>query len=278
MERTTTDLPSAIDRRAEIFRRLHGRPVALFLDYDGTLTPIVEDPKMAVLSPAMRATVARAARCCTVAVVSGRDLRDVQAMVGVEAIVYAGSHGFEIAGPSHGAGDRALRHEQGAAFLPELDVVEQGLRERLAAVKGARVERKRFAIAVHYRQVEPAEAGEVRRIVAEVVGQHPKLHSAAGKKVYDLQPAIDWHKGKAVLWLLAALGLDRPEVAPIYIGDDTTDETAFRALADRGVGIIVRDGERTTSAQYALDGVAQVRDFLEALIAEREAGEGAAGG
>lgn len=271
MERTTTDLPSALDRRAEIFLRLHGRPVALFLDYDGTLTPIVEDPKMAVLSPAMRATVARAACCCTVAVVSGRDLRDVQAKVGAEAIVYAGSHGFEIAG-------RDLRHEQGAAFLPALDAVEQDLRARLAAVKGARVERKRFAIAVHYRQAEPAEAGEVRRIVAEVVGRHPKLHSAAGKKVYDLQPAIDWHKGKAVLWLLAALGLDRPEVAPIYIGDDTTDETAFRALADRGVGIIVRDGERTTSAQYALDGVAQVRDFLEALIAEREAGEGAAGG
>ncbi len=259
-------LPSALHRRAEIFQRLRGRTIALFLDYDGTLTPIVENPDRAVLSPDMREAIARVADHYRVAVVSGRDLRTVRELVGLRNIVYAGSHGFEIAGPE----GQALQYEQGVEFLPELDETEQVLQARLAAVKGARVERKRFSVAVHYRQVDPGEVGEVRKIVGEAVAAHSKLRSAAGKKVYDLQPAIDWHKGKAVLWLLSALGLDGPDVAPLYIGDDMTDENAFHALEGRGIGIIVRDEERTTAAQYALDGIEEVRVFLNALVAEHE--------
>lgn len=264
-EQRTNALPSALDCSGEILQRIHGRTVALFLDYDGTLTPIVENPDRAVLSQAMREAVARAAVHCRVAVVSGRDLRTVRELVGLRDIVYAGSHGFEIAGPE----GQALQYEQGAEFLPELDETEIMLRARLRAVKGARVERKRFSVAVHYRQVDPGEVGEVRKIVGEIVATHPKLRSAAGKKVYDLQPAIDWHKGKAVLWLLSALGLDGKDVVPLYIGDDMTDENAFHALEGRGIGLIVREEERTTKAQYALDSIEEVRGFLDLLVASR---------
>ena len=60
-----------------------------------------------------------------------------------------------------------------------------------------------------------------------------------GKMVYELQPKLDWDKGRAVLYLIDALGLDGDDVVPLYLGDDITDEDAFRALAGRGIGIFV---------------------------------------
>jgi trehalose 6-phosphate phosphatase len=99
-----------------------------------------------------------------------------------------------------------------------------------------------------------------------VLARHPNLRQGYGKKVFELQPRLDWHKGKAVLWLLQALELDGPEVLPLYIGDDLTDEDAFRTLADRGVGIVVEDGSRPTAASYVLKHPEEVRSFLRHLI------------
>ena len=77
---------------------------------------------------------------------------------------------------------------------------------------------------------------------------------------------MDWHKGQAVIWLLQRLDLDRPDVLPIYLGDDLTDEDAFRALRERGVGIVVRDEPRPTAARYALENPAEVGSFLRQLM------------
>ncbi|MBU3979875.1 MAG: trehalose-phosphatase [Proteobacteria bacterium] len=260
-------LPSALEAMDEIRQLMAGKPIFVFLDYDGTLTPIVERPELAVLSDDARETVSALAAYCQVAVISGRDLQDVQNLVGIDNIFYAGSHGFDIAGPR----GQHIKSQQGLDFLPVLSIAEQALRNRLHAIAGVLVERKKFSIAVHYRRVAEQEAEAVETAVDQVLADHNRLRKGHGKKVYELQPKIDWHKGKALLWLLEHLGLRQPDVLPLYIGDDTTDEDAFNVLIDWGVGILVRHAGATdnlplTAARYVLEDPGEVMDFLRSLI------------
>jgi trehalose 6-phosphate phosphatase len=258
----TMALPSALERADDLTNCMQNKRIVIFLDYDGTLTPIVDRPDHALLSADMRQTISDLTRYCPVAIISGRDRADVQRLMQLDDIFYAGSHGFEIVGP-HGM---HIAHEQGTDFLPILDRAERELGQELARVEGAFVERKKFSIAVHVRGVAQDDEGAVEAIVNDVLARHPGLRQGYGKKVFELQPRLDWHKGKAVLWLLQALELDGPEVLPLYIGDDLTDEDAFRTLADRGVGIVVEEGSRPTAASYVLKHPQEVRSFLRHLI------------
>ena len=250
-------IPSALEHVQEIARS--GDRLAVFLDYDGTLTPIVSHPEDAWLSDSMRQTLRSLAARLPVAILSGRDLDDVRGRVHVDGIVYAGSHGFDIAGAG------GLRRELGAAYLPVLDAAETELREALDEIPGAQLERKHFSVAAHYRNVNEDDAFRVALAVDAVAGRHRELRRIDGKKVYELLPDIDWNKGKAVLWLLEALGLERENVRPIYIGDDNTDEDAFRALKERGVGILVSERSQPTAASYSLRDPPEVERFLHAL-------------
>jgi trehalose-phosphatase len=254
-------LPSALQAMEEIKKEMGPKEAAVFLDYDGTLTPIVDSPDQAVLSDQMRDRVIKLAEVCTVAVISGRDLKDVQSMVGIDNIFYAGSHGFDIAGPK----GKEAELQQGKEFLPALDEAEEKLKENLDRIQGALLERKKFSIAVHFRKVKEEEADRVEEVVDEVLGQLPRLRKSYGKKVYELQPKIDWHKGKALLWVLDELNLNRPDVLPFYIGDDTTDEDAFKVIKDRGIGIVVMEKPRPTQARYSLKNPEEVGEFLKAL-------------
>jgi trehalose 6-phosphate phosphatase len=89
--------------------------------------------------------------------------------------------------------------------------------------------------------------------------------------VYEIQPKLEWDKGKAVLYLLKALGLEGDDIAPVYLGDDITDEDAFRALSGKGIGIFVgraddpEIGGRGTSAAFVLDSIEEVERFLDTL-------------
>src|SRR5262245_33647186 len=252
-------IPSALEHVQEIAGR--GDQVAIFLDYDGTLTPIVSHPEKALLSDSMRQTLQALAMRTSVAILSGRDLNDIRRRVGIDTIIYGGSHGFDVAGPC------GLRNEVATEFLPELDKVEKELGKELAGIHGSLLERKRFSIAAHYRNVKASEVPEVERAVSGVAGQSPKLRRIDGKKVYELVPNIDWDKGKAVLWLLEQLGLERANARPIYIGDDRTDEDAFRALYQRGVSILVSEEPRSTAASYSLRDPQEVERFLRELVA-----------
>ena len=237
------------------------RALAVFLDYDGTLTPIVSHPENAWLSDSMRQTLRELAERAPVAILSGRDLGDVRRRVGVDAIIYAGSHGFDIAGP------RGLQRQMATEFLPDLDMTEKELRDVLDGIPGALVERKRFSIAAHYRNVNENYVAEVKRLVDAAAARHPELRRIDGKKVYELLPGIDWDKGKAVLWLLRTLDLEGANARPIYVGDDNTDEDAFRVLGQRGAGIIVTEHPRQTAARYTLADSSEVELFLRSLIA-----------
>jgi trehalose 6-phosphate phosphatase len=259
--RKWSELPSALESLGEIQRALAGKQLALFLDYDGTLTPIVKRPEDAILGDDMRAVLRGLASHCTVAVVSGRDRTGVEDLVGLENLVYAGSHGFDISGP------QGLQFEQegGREALPDLDAAEMELRDRLADIKGAQVERKRFAIAVHYRNAADDDLPSIKKTVREVSQGFEDLKTSPGKKIIELKPDLEWDKGKALLWLLDRLGLKEDRVLPLYLGDDLTDEDALEVLVERGIGILVGDHGRLTRARYRLRDVGEVKEFLQKL-------------
>ncbi|MEJ2635162.1 MAG: trehalose-phosphatase [Calditrichia bacterium] len=256
------DLPSALQKEDEIQKRLGCNTLSVFLDYDGTLTPIVSRPEDAVLSSEVRSVLRKLAGLCKLAIVSGRDRKDVMHLVDLDQLYYAGSHGFDISGPD----GMHMENEGGKKCLPDLEEAEKALRQKLGKIEGAQVERKRFSIAAHFRNVKEENIAEFRQIVNGVLKEHPKLRKGTGKKILELQPDIDWDKGKAVMWLLHALDLDKPDVLPLYIGDDITDEDAFSALSGRGIGILVGDHGKPTSAKYGLKNVPQTREFLQKLI------------
>jgi len=252
------DLPSALNDVAGL---LHGKKPAVFLDYDGCLSPIVKDPEKAILAPQMRGTLQQLAEVCAVAVVSGRDRANVEQLVQLDNLYFAGSHGFDISGPDN------MHTEPGGAkaALPAMKKAHEVLKERLKDIEGVLVELKRYAIAVHYRNVPDNQVDELLQITNEVIAQHPELKKGPGKKIMELKPNLDWHKGKAVEWLLEELDLNQPGIIPLYIGDDLTDEDAFATLQGHGIGIIVGEHDEQTAAAYRLEDVNDVQVFLEKL-------------
>jgi alpha,alpha-trehalase len=258
-----TDPPPLLAESGPLLRRLAERRPALFLDYDGTLTSIVERPEDALLAPAMRAALRAAAEVMPVAIISGRDLDDVQALVDLPEIIYAGSHGFDIRGP-----DIALEQPEGVDALDDLARAADTLDARLADIDGAQVERKRFAVAVHYRRVADDQVARVEDAVTAAADRAPNLRCTGGKKIFELRPDIDWDKGRAVTWLLEKLGLEDQDVLPIYVGDDDTDEDAFRALAKQGgIGILVAAQDQPSAAAWRLADPEAVRELLASLTA-----------
>lgn len=252
-------LPNALARWPEPVRDLAGAAPALFLDYDGTLTPIVDRPEQAELSDEMRTTLRRLSSTWPTAVVSGRALEDVRALVDLDRINFAASHGFDLSGPDV---DDDLRPEVAEDTVPAVAVAANRILDRLENVDGVIVEDKKFSVAVHYRLVDQGRIEEVEGAVDEAGAADPRLEKTLGKKVFELRPAVNWDKGRAVLWLFEALGLE-DEACPIYIGDDVTDEDAFQALSDRGVGILVSALPRPSGARYSLQDVREVKEFLD---------------
>jgi trehalose-phosphatase len=248
-------LKSAL-KDAALWERLSREPLFIGLDYDGTLTPIVARPEDALLGPEMRAILARVIARWPLALVSGRDLSDLKRFVQLDGLLYAGSHGFDMALPPGSPEPPA----PGVSYLESLDEAEARLRAALAPVPGTRVERKRYAIAAHYRQAGAAAATAVQFAVE--AARLPGLRVTDAKMVLELRPAVDWHKGAAFRWLQQAFA---PHTLPIFVGDDATDEDAFRDLPENGVGILVAELERPTAARWRLDDVAAVQAFLERL-------------
>src|SRR5690554_5990764 len=150
-------LPNACHAFETIASAMKNRPLALFLDYDGTLTPIVLRPALAVLSFDTRNELNRLAGLCSLSIVSGRDLEDVRKRVGVDDIAYAGSHGFDIL-DRDGTRFEAAKSNEIKVLLNE---VASHIRAHLLSVDGVNIEQKRFSIAVHYRNVASRDIADV---------------------------------------------------------------------------------------------------------------------
>lgn len=242
-----------------------GQHPAVFFDFDGTLSDIVEDPDSARLTAGAADALTSLTAQCPVAILSGRDLADVRRRIGLPGIWYAGSHGFELTGPD------GTHHENGeaAASIPVLEHAAAELTDKLAHIPGVVVEHKRFGVAVHYRNASRDRVGEATAAVRNV-GQRTALRVTTGREVIELRPDVDWDKGKTLRWVLDHIRDDEQPgpLLPIYLGDDITDEDAFDAIRDDGIAILVRhsdDGDRATAANYALDNPARARDFTDRL-------------
>jgi trehalose 6-phosphate phosphatase len=260
---------------------LAARRPAVFFDFDGTLSDIVDDPNAACLAPGAAEALQKLAGRCPVAVLSGRDLADVTERVGLPGIWYAGSHGFELTAPdgTHHQNDAA------AATIPVLEQAAAELREQLGSIPGVVVEHKRFGVAVHYRNAARDRVGEVAAAV-RAAGRRHSLRVTTGREVIELRPDINWDKGKTLRWVIDHLHHAGPQdgsppLVPIYLGDDITDEDAFDAVRDDGVPIVVRhseDGDRATAALFALDSPARVSEFIERLARQLAQAAGGADG
>lgn len=269
-----SDLPAALTQGGELDPALRLSRPAVFLDFDGTLSDIVNDPDSATLVEGCAAALSRLVRMCPVVVISGRDLADIRARVGLPEIWYSGSHGFELIGPD----GEYYENEAALAAVPDLGRAIAGLRQTLATYPGVLLEHKRFAIAVHYRNAADDSVDDIGRMVADI-GKATGLLMTTGRKVFELRPNVAWGKGQALRWVLAHI-VDSIDRTPLYIGDDLTDEDAFDAIAESGIGIVVRDGdsdERHSAATLAVDSPAAVRrllgklaDLLEQSAAERD--------
>jgi trehalose-phosphatase len=257
--------PNILSEWERVMEALRGQALVVFLDYDGTLTPIVDRPELAVLDPAMRSAVAELAECWPTQIVSGRGLEDIQRLVGIDGLWYAGNHGYDIAAPHGSSGNRQVAPD----LEPEIHSAAHELRDATRRFPGVLIEDKRFSLSVHYRLVDEAHLPELESLVYRVAAGHPTLKKSDGKKLFELRPARDWDKGKALLWLLEATGQNN--AFPIYLGDDTTDEDAFAVLVERGIGVLVTDLPRPTAARYSLQDSYEVRLFLERLARSREA-------
>ena len=199
-------LPSALSHRNELAARLEGKRLAVFLDFDGTLAPVVDRPDMAALSDSMRRTVGTLAERCPVIVISGRDRKDVQERVGLDKLVYAGSHGFDIAWPDNGTEPLA----DCTGYHDLLEEVGEALERKLGSVEGVIIEPKSCSVAVHYRLTDEAGAIAVKAAGEGPLASHPRLRGVCGKKVYEILPGLDWDKGLAVLWVRKGVELAGP--------------------------------------------------------------------
>ncbi len=233
-------------------------PYFLFLDYDGTLTPIAESPDKARISEEMRSLIFELKKRVPVAVISGRGLQDVKEQVGIEDIVYAGNHGSEI-----WDGERIVvsRHTDSSAQL--LKNFLYALHESTAHIPGVLIEDKGVTASIHFRQVKTKALSEFYELFTRTAKDYERsFRITSGKKVFEIRPLDAWNKGDAVVWIMERMGNGR---LPIYLGDDTTDEDAFRAIKNKGISICIGG---SPDADYFLKDQDEVKDFLQ-WLAER---------
>ena len=243
--------------------------VLLLSDYDGTLTPIVSRPEEAILPPAVRDKLDALARkpAFIVGIISGRMLSEVKALVGVEGIYYAGNHGLEIEGP-------ALKLINPVATVAKtlMKDLAQQLSAKLGNIEGVIVEDKGLSLSIHYRLVKKSEENQAGKILHQITSpllNEGKIRLTSGKKVWEIRPPIDWHKGKAVETIVNKMKtvFDCKQLSIIYLGDDTTDEDAFRIIhRPEGWSIFVGGENPASNAGYFLNSTSQVVTLLSRLL------------
>ncbi len=240
--------------------------VALLCDYDGTLTPIVSRPQDAVMDSGMRRALKAVSRNrrFRVGVVSGRGLKDVKKLVRLKGLYYAGNHGFEIEGPDIFYRHPALKKYAGAL---------KGIKKQLAPVArktiGAILEDKGASLSLHYRLVNERDLSMLRAAFEEISRPYVKdksLRITSGKKVWEMRIPVSWDKGYAVSLILNKITRARKRPLPAYLGDDMTDEDAFRCLKDRrSLTVFVGKKKRGSAAAYYAHSPDDIKRFLERL-------------
>ncbi|MFS7925050.1 putative trehalose-phosphatase [Helianthus anomalus] len=268
--------PSALETFDEMIVRAKGKKIVVFLDYDGTLSNIVPNPDEAFMSKKMRRVVSEVARCFPTAIISGRSRDKVYGFVKLDDIYYAGSHGLDIAAPFQCQnrpvdknGEEVVRFQPAQIYQPLIYKILDVLKEETNDIKGVMLENNKFCVSVHFRHVSDKDFPVLEEVVKSLVDDLGEFRLSEGKKVFEIRPDIEWDKGHALEYLLETLGYgSSKDVLPIYIGDDRTDEDAFKAIKKRGKGysIVVSTSPKDTMASYSLRSPSDVKKFLSRLV------------
>ena len=259
-DKRISELPNALTSYGQLIGITSARESMLFLDYDGTLSPIVSDPAAATLVDGAAEALELVAAVCPVAILSGRDLADIRSRVGIPGIWYAGSHGFELTGPD----GTYHQNEAAAAFVPLLERAAAELSRSLAAIPG--FASSTSALPSRCTTARWHRSMSVRSSLPHInSAQRDGLRVTSGRMLVELRPDIDWDKGTTLAWIRDRID-PAGSLLPIYIGDDLTDEDAFDAVHFDGIGIVVghdEDGDRKTAAHFTLQSPDQVREFIQ---------------
>lgn len=240
------------------------RYVLLCADFDGTITPIKPRPQEAYLGQQLHLLLNNISRnrYFFVGIISGRALRDLRQKVGIKGIIFAGNHGLELSYKQ-----KIFIYPPAKRFIPVISAISRKLAEYLIPFPQAILENKRLSVSLHYRLVKKQKLPRLKKIFFQILRPYidsQKVKLTYGKKVWEVRPPIEWDKGKAILWLLKRL---RPKrMLPVYIGDDVTDEDAFRAVnMIKGISIFVGK-KKGSSARYYLRSIKETRRFLKEIL------------
>ncbi|RLN28343.1 hypothetical protein C2845_PM05G06800 [Panicum miliaceum] len=271
--------PSALDGFGEIIRQANMKEIIVFLDYDGTLSPILTEPDKAYMSDEMREVPKDVAVLFKTSIVSGRARGKVFDFVRIKEINYAGSHGKDI------------KLASTTESTSTSEIVFDTLLHATEDIKGAKIEHNIFCVSLHYRNCSEKDMPRVQRVVENILEElkdavkltkgkryfflsnNSKFCKAIAirdittkKYIYEFRAPIVWNKGHAVQYIQRELGLEDP--FSIYIGDDQTDEDAFEILREtkNGIGILVSEASKKTRAFFSLRDPSQVMEFLKMLV------------
>jgi trehalose 6-phosphate phosphatase len=253
---------------AGVLRRLAAAErVFCFLDYDGTLSPLAPTPDAAA---PLRGTATLLEQLAAmpgveVALVSGRTIADLRRSLDVPGIYYVGIHGLEIGLPN-GAVELSDRVAVVRSVLP---AIKRQIEHALANRPGVLLEDKGLALACHYRLASPADAAVIRDTVTGIAQSYrrrgARISLMQGHEVVEIRSAFA-NKGKTVCRLLATYN---PAALAVCIGDDRTDEDAFKLLPSDAITIRVGPAALPTAARYRVDDPGEVQQFLRSLMACR---------
>mmetsp|Transcript_3932 Transcript_3932/g.13824 ORF Transcript_3932/g.13824 Transcript_3932/m.13824 type:complete len:302 (+) Transcript_3932:218-1123(+) len=266
--------PCALKNFEEVLLEADNKEVLVFLDYDGTLSPIVTDPNKAYISEETRKAVLEVSTRFRTSIISGRSVDKVKNFVGLPHLFYAGSHGMDIEGPDVGicgqttAGTtNRVKHRPEGLDQNEAAGARDELSERTAGIEGVTVEDNKFCCSVHFRNCkDPTSVDRVERIVREVSDERG-LDVKRGRKVFEVRPRVTWNKGNALDYLMSVFEVTQKTGFPIYLGDDKTDEDAFAKLRELGCGrgVLVSTKVKPTQAHYSVKDPTEVLEFLRLL-------------
>lgn len=251
----------------KIQAKIKNKHIFLFLDYDGTLAPIADTPDKAFISSKAKDLLIRFSKDkrFSIAIITGRALKDIKNKLKIEKIIYSGNHGLEIEGPRI-----SFTTPVPVEYRVILSRIKDKLIKEMSLIKGAFIEDKGLSLSLHFRLVDKNKQALIKTAFHETVIMYKikgMVKTRAGKEVLEVRPAVNWDKGKVVLWLLdrQQFVLSGKPIFPVYIGDDLTDEDAFKALKNKGLTVLV-GAPKESCAQYYLKNQKEVADLLAGIL------------